>query len=207
VSLADFRSWKPDEVKTWLDQHGLHGDQRTGKSGAVPQGQVFKQEPSAGTDVKRGDTITYWVSSGKPQASVPDLSSLTQAEAQATLTAAGLVLGTVNTEASTSVPSGQVIRQDPTAGTKVAKGSAVSIVVSNGTPTASPSPTASGVTVPNVYGMDSTTAADQLSALGFTVVVKQKAGTGQPPGQVFKVTPDSGSVLPSGATVVLTIAK
>ena len=178
-----------------------------GQVGAVPQGQVYKQDPAAGSTVQKGDTITYWVSSGKPQATVPDLSTLTQADAQTALTTPGSCSAPSRTQTSTTVPSGQVIRQNPTAGTKVAKGSSVSIIVSSGTPSASPSPTASGVAVPNVYGMDSTTAADTLTGLGFNVVVKQKGGTGQPPGTVVMVTPDAGSVIPSGSTVVLTIAK
>ncbi len=207
VPLTDFRGWQPDAVKTWLSDHGLLGDQRSGKNGSVTEGQVYRQDPVAGSTVQKGDTITYWVSSGKPQATVPDLSTLTQAEAQTALTTAGLVLGTVTQQTSTSVPSGEVIDQSPTAGTKVARDSSVSITVSSGTPSGSPSPTASGVGVPNVYGMDSTTAADTLTGLGFNVVVKQKGGTGQPPGTVVLVTPDTGSVIPSGSTVVLTIAK
>jgi serine/threonine-protein kinase len=207
VTLTDFHGWKPDAVKTWLSQNGLLGDQRSGKNGSVAQGQVWKQDPPAGSTVQKGDTITYWVSSGIPQASVPDLSTLTQADAQAALAAAGLALGTVSPQSSTSVPSGQVISQNPSAGTKVAKGTPVSIVVSTGTPSASPSPTASGVAVPNVYGMDSTTANDTLAAQGFTVVVKKKGGTGQPPGTVVLVSPDAGTVVPAGSTVTLTIAK
>ncbi len=207
VSLTDFRGWKPDAVKTWLSQNQLLGDQRSGKNSSVPQGVVYKQDPLAGSNVQKGDTIAYWVSSGKPQASVPDLSTLTQAEAQAALTSAGLVLGTVSPQTSTSVPSGQVISQTPLAGTQVDKGSQVSIVVSSGTPSASPSPTASGVAVPNVYGMDSTTANDTLAALGFVVAVKQKGGTGQSPGTVVLVSPDTGTVVPSGSTVTITIAK
>ncbi len=205
VSLQDFRGWSPPEVKAWLGKNGLVGVQTTGKTTAVPQGQVFKQSPPAGTSVKRGDTVTYWVSSGKPEVSVPDLTSLTQADAQAALTAAGLRLGAVTSETSSSVPPGQVIRQDPLAGATVVKGSAVNIVLSSGTPT--PTPSASGVAVPNVYAMDAATASDTLTNAGFTVVVKQKGGTGQPPGTVVKVTPDAGTVLPAGSTVVLTIAK
>ena len=52
---------------------------------------------------KRGDTVTYWVSSGKPQATVPDLANLTQADAETALADAGLKLGTVTHETSTTV--------------------------------------------------------------------------------------------------------
>jgi len=106
-----------------------------------------------------------------------------------------------------SVPSGQVVRQDPASGAKVTKGSAVNIVVSSGSPSPSPSPSAATVTIPNVYGMDSTTATDQLTAAGLLVVVHQKGGTGQPPGTVVSMVPDAGNVVDSGSTVLLVIAK
>ena len=215
VKLSDFKGWTSQEVQDYLKQNGLSGVQKSGKSAAVPQGQVYKQEPAAGIEVQRGDVVTFWVSSGEPQIAVPDLTNLTQADAQQALTDAKLTLGNVNQEASASVAAGQVIRQDPVAGTKVAKGAAVSIVVSSGspTPTASPTPTptptstSAGVTVPDVYGMDSTTATSQINAAGLGVVVKQRAGTGQPPGTVVKMVPDAGTVVADGSTVLLTIAK
>jgi serine/threonine-protein kinase len=209
VTLEDFKGWSPQEVRDWLDQNGLSGLEKSGKSGAVASGKVFKQDPSAGVQAKRGDTITYWVSSGKPQATVPDLTSQTQAAAQTKLADAGLLLGVVTPEPSTAVASGLVIRQDPAAGVEVAKGSAVNIVVSSGSPSPSPSPspTASTVTVPNVYGIDATTATDELNTAGLGVDVRQKAGTGQPPGTVVRMVPDAGTTVASGSTVLLVIAK
>ena len=213
VTLEDFKGWTPGEVRDWLGQNGLVGLEKSGKSGAVSSGKVFKQDPPAGDEVKRGGTITYWVSSGKPQATVPDLTNLTQAAAQTALADAGLLLGVVTPEQSSIVPSGQVIRQDPAAGAAVAKGSAVNIVVSSGSPSPSPSPsptpspTISTVTIPNVYGMDATTATGELTKAGLGVVVKQKGGTGQPPGTVVKMVPNAGVVVASGSTVLLIIAK
>jgi len=209
VTLKNFTGWSAQQVQGWLAKNGLSGNGKPGKSGAVPSGKVFKQDPPAGQQVKRGDTITYWVSSGKPQATVPDLTNLTQDEARTALADAGLLLGAVTPEPSTTAPSGDVIRQDPAAGVEVAKGSAVNIVVSSGSPSPSPSPspTTSPVTIPNVYGMDSTSATDTLTADGFDVKVKQKGGTGQPPGTVVEMVPDAGTVVASGSKVLLVIAK
>ncbi|MCX6372697.1 MAG: Stk1 family PASTA domain-containing Ser/Thr kinase [Actinobacteria bacterium] len=207
VTLEDFKGWTPGEVQDWLTQNGLVGLQKSGKSGAVSTGRVYKQDPPAGDQAKRGGTITYWVSSGKPQATVPDLTNLTQTAAQTALADAGLVLGVATPEPSSTVPSGQVIRQDPAAGVKVVKGSAVNIVVSSGSPSPTPSPTASTVSVPNVYGMDSTNATNTLEAAGFVVKVKQKGGTGQDPGTVFAMMPDYGTEVAFGSIVTLIIAK
>jgi len=207
VTLADFKSWTPAAVQGWLDQNGLRGVPKSDKSGAVAPGKVFKQDPPAGSKVKRGDAITYWVSSGKPQAIVPGLTGLTQAEAQAALDGVGLKLGAVTPEMSTTVPSGQVIRQDPAAGVVVAKGSAVGIVVSSGSPSPSPSPSASTVSVPNVLSMDAATATSALEGAGLVVEVKQKGGTGQPPGTVLETSPGAGTEVAVGSKVRLTIAK
>jgi beta-lactam-binding protein with PASTA domain/predicted Ser/Thr protein kinase len=213
VTLQDFKGWTDTEVDDWLSQNGLVGDRHTGKSNAVADGQVFKQDPAADTKVKRGDTVSYWISTGKPQVTVPDLTNLTQADATNQLTGAGLKLGTVTTEPSTTVTAGSVIRQDPAANQKVDKGTSVSIVVSTGspTPTATPtpttSPTTSGVAVPNVYGMQSSAAEQQLLGLGLQVAYRQKPNTGQPSGTVVDIKPASGTVVPTGSTVLLVIAS
>jgi len=207
VTLDDFKGWTPAAVQDWLDQNGLRPFEKSGKSGAVAPGKVFKQDPPAGSPVKRGDAITYWVSSGRPQAIVPPLTGLTEAEARAALDGVGLNLGAVTPEVSAIVPTGQVIRQDPAAGVVVAKGSAVGIVVSSGSPSPSPSPTASTVSVPNVLSMDAATATAALEAEGLVVDVKQKGGTSQPPGTVLETSPGAGTAVAVGSTVLLVIAK
>ena len=213
VTLEDMRGWTDDEVDAYLSKNQLVGDRHTGKSNAVADGQVFKQDPPADTGLKRGDTVSYWVSTGKPQITVPDVVDLTQTDATNAITAAGLKLGTVTQQTSTTVVAGSVISQDPAAGKKVDKGALVSIVVSTGSPSPSPSPTpstsptTSGIAVPNVLGMDSSTAEQQLTALGLGVAYRQKPNTGQPSGTVVKIQPDAGTVLPAGSTVLLVIAS
>jgi eukaryotic-like serine/threonine-protein kinase len=211
--LPDFKGYTDAEVDKWLTDNNLVGDRHTGKSNAVADGQVFKQSPAPDTVLNRGDTVSYWVSTGKPQVTVPDLTNRTQADATNQLTTAGLKLGTVSTQTSTSVPAGSVISQDPAGGKKVDKGSSVSIVVSTGspsptaTPTPSTSPTTTGVSVPSVYGMQSSVAEQQLTALGLQTVYKQKNNTGQPSGTVVDVKPAAGTVVPAGSTVLLVIAS
>jgi beta-lactam-binding protein with PASTA domain len=89
----------------------------------------------------------------------------------------------------------------------------VSIVVSTGSPSPSPSPTptttptTSGITVPNVLGVDSSTAEQQLTALGLQAAYRQKPNTGQPSGTVVNIRPAAGTVVPAGSTVLLVIAS
>ena len=65
---------------------------------------------------------------------VPNVVGQTQAAASTAITSAGLVLGTVTTQSSSTVPSGSVISESPIAGTPVNAGSAINLVVSSGPP-------------------------------------------------------------------------
>jgi len=63
---------------------------------------------------------------------VPNVVGQTQTAAAAAITGAGLVAGTVTQQSSSAVASGDVISESPAAGTNVALGSAVKLVVSTG---------------------------------------------------------------------------
>jgi uncharacterized repeat protein (TIGR01451 family) len=87
---------------------------------------------AAVTDGVHTATQTF-VWAAKPElVSVPDVVGLTQANAQAELLAAGLVVGTVTQAYSETVAQGCVISQNPSAGTLVALGAPVDVVASLG---------------------------------------------------------------------------
>jgi eukaryotic-like serine/threonine-protein kinase len=206
VPLIDLRGFTAQKAADWLKANDFVSIEKTGKNADVGKGEVYKQNPPAGM-VQRGSTVTYWVSTGTPLSVVPDVTNMTVADAQVKLADAGLNLGAQTPEPSDTVDAGRIIRQDPGEGTKVDKGSAVNVVVSSGPATPSPSPTASAVAVPNVYGMDSTTATNKLEKAGFVVAVKAKGGTGQDPGTVVGMNPDAGTMAAPGSTVTITVAK
>ncbi|MHC5155609.1 MAG: PASTA domain-containing protein [Planctomycetota bacterium] len=58
------------------------------------------------------------VSLGPAPVSVPNVVGLAQATAESSITGAGLVVGTVSTNYSPTVPNGDVISQTPTGGTR-----------------------------------------------------------------------------------------
>ncbi|HPO13160.1 MAG TPA: PASTA domain-containing protein [Candidatus Hydrogenedentes bacterium] len=101
-------------------------------SSAVSAGQILTQDPPASTIVPYGSVVSIVVSLGPCYANVPNLAGLSQAEAEAALTAANLTLGTVAEESSDIIPEGQIISQQPVYGLIVACGAAVNIVVSSG---------------------------------------------------------------------------
>jgi hypothetical protein len=67
-----------------------------------------------------------------PVVDVPDVVGMAQADAETAITSAGLSVGNITFEASCTVPTGEVISQDPVAGTSVGIGSAVDLVISLG---------------------------------------------------------------------------
>jgi beta-lactam-binding protein with PASTA domain len=66
---------------------------------------------------------------------VPNVAGDTQAAASTSITGAGLTLGTVTTQSSSTVVTGDVVSENPVAGTRVNGGTAVGLVVSSGPPT------------------------------------------------------------------------
>ena len=99
-------------------------------STTVPSGSVISQNPAAGTSVATASAVALVVSTGP--VAVPNVVNLTQAAATTAITGAGLAVGNVSQQSSATVPSGSVISQNPNAGTSVAAGSAVAMVVSTG---------------------------------------------------------------------------
>lgn len=108
-------------------------------SATVPAGDVISQSPAAGTAVAVGSAVTLVISLGAPVA-VPNVVGQTQAAATTAIGNAGLVLGTGTTQNSATIPTGSVISQNPAAGTSVAPGTAVALVISIGAPAANTLP-------------------------------------------------------------------
>ena len=97
-------------------------------SETTPKGKVFRQKPAAGERVQRGDTVSFWVSSGPPKVDVPDVVGLSQGGAKATLEAAGFVVNVDYVAGWGSMP-GDVVAQDPVGGTRGRSGDEVVIQV------------------------------------------------------------------------------
>jgi beta-lactam-binding protein with PASTA domain/Ca2+-binding RTX toxin-like protein len=115
-----------------IDEAGLLASVTTQSSLTVPAGIVISQNPAAATAVDVKTTVALVVSSGRPPVTVPSVVGLAQTAAQTALTNAGLT-STVTFQPSTTVGAGLVISQSPTGGATAAAGSAVALVVSQGT--------------------------------------------------------------------------
>jgi eukaryotic-like serine/threonine-protein kinase len=98
-------------------------------SGDVPNGTVISVDPPAGTQVPPNQAITLVVSSGQERVGVPNVEGLNEANARTQLEAAGLSVSVSQEDVSNPGQDGRVLRQSPSAGQQVDRGSTVNIVV------------------------------------------------------------------------------
>ncbi len=111
-----------------LEAESLNSKSRKAASETTPTGQIFRQQPDAGATVERGDTVTFWVSSGPPKVYVPDVVGYSQGDASAMLEDAGFVVSTDYVAGWGEIP-GTVVGQDPVADVKGRVGDEVVIQV------------------------------------------------------------------------------
>lgn len=104
---------------------------REASSDTVPKGTVISQTPAAGSMATKNSVVTITVSTGPGDVAVPNVINLSQLAASNQLGMAGFEVTTV-TQASSTVASGNVISTNPAPGTKAAKNSTVTMVVSSG---------------------------------------------------------------------------
>ncbi|MHC4676486.1 MAG: PASTA domain-containing protein, partial [Planctomycetota bacterium] len=109
------------------------GDVTTSYDPNIPVGSVISQDPNAGSSVLPDTFVDLIVSLGPEPVTVPDVVGMLQATAEAAVTAAGLVVGSVTTSYDPNIPVGSVISQDPHAGSSVLPDTFVDLVVSLGT--------------------------------------------------------------------------
>ncbi len=100
-------------------------------SDTVAEGHVIEMGLYPGTEVPEGTKVDLKVSTGATLVSVPKLFGKSLSHAQRILGASGLTLGQVRRVTDIEYSFGIVIGQNPTAGTKVKKGSAVDISVNS----------------------------------------------------------------------------
>jgi serine/threonine-protein kinase len=147
---------------------------------------VIRTDPAAGTMVGTNTLITVYVSTGKTQVSMPDLSGMNEQMAKDAIEQAKLKLGTIVQAHSATIPKGQVIESDPVSGTKLSQGAIVNLTISDGL-----------VEVPDVRNYSLTEARAALAASGLLIVIgTNEECVGTPQG----TTVVEQSILPGTAT-------
>lgn len=168
------------------------GSSKARWSETVPEGQVIRSSPKAGTVLKPGATVDLVLSRGRKPFEVKDWTGKDLDTIRSALGERDLEVS-VSEEYSDTVASGDIISQDPPPGTTVFRGDTVSFVVSLGPEL---------VEVPRVRAMGVEAATDLLEGLGFQVTTEQ-ADNYLGLGFVFSSDPSQGDEVPKGSTITL----
>lgn len=116
-------------------------------SDSVAQGIVISQSVDGGKKVSAGTTVDLVISNGPEPAAkvnVPPVTGTSESNARQLIQNAGLSVGTVTYQHSSSVAAGYVISCSPGVGSSVDEGTSVSLVVSTGPEQTNPDPGTGG---------------------------------------------------------------
>jgi eukaryotic-like serine/threonine-protein kinase len=198
VRVPSLAGLHPKQVVNRLENRDLTADLEQRPSDTVEAGVAIRSVPGAGEVVERGEQIKVFVSSGPELVAVPDVVGLSRESAEDTISDAGLSPGQIG-EQESSEPEGEVIAQDPGAGSEVERDTTVDLTVSTGIET---------VNVPNVIGLRGADAAAQLRADGLVAVRRETEVTDTAQdGQVIDQRPAAGTEVEKGRPVVIIIGR
>jgi beta-lactam-binding protein with PASTA domain len=181
------------QAEQLLDDANLTVGEETATASSEKKGTVLRQSETPGATVDEGTAVDITYSGGPKVAVVPDVSSLTLAQATEELEKRKFQVVPVEDNKS-SERKNQVTRTDPGPGNEVPVGSTVKVYYSTGY-----------IAVPLVVGMQQEAATQVLEGAGFTVVPSDMASD-QPKGQVVQQNPEGGQSQPYGSNVIIYIS-
>ncbi|CAL9400496.1 Serine_threonine-protein kinase PK-1 [Streptomyces sp. enrichment culture] len=160
VELPDLAGYRLDKARSVLRQEGLEPGMVTRAfSEDVPEGFVVSTDPATGTRMRAGAAVALTVSKGRP-VEVPDVTGEDLEDAKTALEEAGLKVRIATDQVTSEHDKGQVARQSPGEGRRVAEGDTVTLTLSKGPEM---------VEVPDVVGDSVDDARRKLEGAGFEV--------------------------------------
>lgn len=162
------------------------------------QGIVIWQDPPPGVIAPEGAKVTLVSSAGPPKIPVPDVANLDAALAQSLIAAAGLTVSRVES-VQAAAPTGLAMLTRPPAGTALAPGAGLIVVVSRGAPT---------IAIPDLLGMASGDARTRLELEGLQLGTVTRRRTAEAsPGTVVGQRPAAGTLAAPGTVVDIVVAR
>lgn len=170
--------------------------------GNVPSkqpGEVLRQTPAAGINVKKGKTVSLTVNGEAEQVVVEDMKGYKQQDAYDALKALNLS-PKIQAVADDDTAVGYVVKTDPAAGSTVSTGTTVTIYVSSG-------PSTESAVIPNIVGYQYSTAKEELEAAGFVVTAEYDDESDKDENTVLSVSPNEGEKAKKGSVVTVTVSS
>jgi serine/threonine-protein kinase len=199
VSIPKVAGDTPGKAVGILEKAGFKATTHGEHSSTVASGRVIGTDPSEGSKEPKGSAVKVLVSSGHKPVSIPSVADQTPVNATLTLSNAGFVVKEGQSQASNSVPAGDVIGTTPGMGQVEPYGSTVYLLVSTGPST---------VTVPNLAGDRQSYAAGVLSRHHLTPHWSYQTTTDKAQnGRVINTNPPAFTTVNRGSTVTVFIGQ
>jgi eukaryotic-like serine/threonine-protein kinase len=164
----------------------------------VAKGRVLAQRPAPGSKVSSDARITLTISAGSPFAAVPEVAAGTPPELALAALVHGGFRGHYSHTPSWTVRKGTLIAFEPSAGTRLRRPAAVSIILSSGYPRR---------IVPKVENTDLAIAERILEQTHLHYRIVHKLEPNLPPNQVLREIPAAGVSVYEGSRIRLTVTR
>ncbi len=132
VIIPEVKNESAADAEAALTRLGLKAKTQERTNAHVAAGDAVKTDPPAGESAAVGSEVVLTISVGPKQVTVPDIGGLSEADAKAALTDAEVKVGERSEANSDTVLAGNVVSQEPAAGTTVDKNSPVAYTISLG---------------------------------------------------------------------------
>lgn len=131
--LDDYSNMNHIQAKTALSNLGLSVKEEEEESNSYDKDVVIRHSPAAGSKVRKGDTITLYVSSGQSESTtlVPSLLGMSVSQARSLLRQNDLELGNVSSVESDTAKD-LIVSQSHSSNSSVEKGTSIDVVISAG---------------------------------------------------------------------------
>lgn len=200
VKVPNVIGMTEEDAKETLNKKGLGCHVSYEESEKYDKGVVCDQKTEAGKEVDKNTRIEIVVSSKKAEEEIkiPNVSGMDESEAQRTLEAKGLTVGTSQFVYSGQVAEGEVIETTPAAGTSVTADQEVIMKVSKGEEKQA---------VPSVVGKSESEAQSAIKGVGLSVSAKYEYSDDVEKGYVISQSPYGGNKVNAGTTVYIVVSK
>ena len=198
VQVPDVRGQVSADAIAALQNRGFKTRTQQRPDSTIAPDHVINTDPGANASVGAGDVITINVSTGPEQREVPDVSSMSYADAINKLKAAGFSKFKQANSPSTPELLGKVIGTNPPANQTSAITNVITVIVGSGPETKQ---------VPDVEGQTVDVAQKNLTVYGFTKFSQTSVDSSRPAGEVIGTNPSKGQTVPVDSVIELQVSK
>lgn len=198
--VPDLKSLNLEEAEELLTSNDLNIRNMGDQFSELPVGEIFMQEPEAGSIVKKNRNIKVWVSKGEALVEVPQLVGMNFLDAKAIAEQKGLVVDRV---ASTKavMAYNEVIATDPNTDTLLKKGQKISFLINS-------SEQMMETKMPDIIGINLDEANDLLEESSLLLGKINYVSLAEiPDGVIIETSLISGRKVPAGTAIDVTVNK